>query len=315
MISLYQNKPYFKVFIKILSVLIQVASLSYLSIVLLKYGDLFLNKTVEYSFVWYILFQFILLYSIILIFPALGWMKILDHHSNDKIKFPDILWLYYRTSIAKYIPGNIFHYVSRQIQGHKFGWGQKAMGVASFTEILFVMSAGGLLSLLSYPFIDLPEDLVSIPNAIFVLIIIIIFVAPWAVLFGASKITSTKSVSFPSESLYHNDVLLGYLSYVVFLVLSALLFAAVLFVSGLSLNDSLYGIFIYGFIYVISYITPGAPGGIGVREALFVLFLAEVIPSGEAVSIAIIYRVITICGELFCFGLTFFFGSQKIKLT
>lgn len=314
MINYFDNKPYLKLLVKAFIFTIQFASLYYLWSSVQVYNDSFINNNIQYSSVWYFLIIVIFLYAIALVFPALGWTRIINYYSKDSVKSSDILWLYWRTSIAKYIPGNVFHYISRQIHGGAFGLKQKVMGIASFIEVLFVVSAGVLISLLFYPFVELPKNFIIIPNALFSLLVIGAIALPWVFIVWINKFIQLKNNGIPLRSVYDAGLLLGYLNYIVFLVFSAILFAGLLFLSGLSFFDSMYGIFIYGFAYVISYITPGAPGGIGVREALLVLFLDGMIPSGKAVSIVIIFRVLTICGELLCFGLTYYFLPERIKL-
>ena len=314
MIDTFKGKPQLKILGKTFSFGVQFASLYYLWGALQEYDDSLLNSILGYSSDWYFLMALILFYSIALIFPALGWTNILNYYSKNKVKYSETLWLYCRTAIAKYIPGNVFHYISRQIHGSAFGWEQKMMGIASIIEVLFVVSAGVLISLLFYPFVELPKNFIVIPNILFALLVISVIALPWIVIVGINKFIQLKQNEVSLNSIFHKELLLGYFNYIVFIVFSAILFAALLFLSGLSFFDSMYGIFIYGFAYVLSYITPGAPGGIGVREALLVLFLGGMMPSGESVSIVIVFRLLTICGELLCFGLTYYFFPDSMKM-
>jgi len=55
---------------------------------------------------------------------------------------------------------------------------------------------------------------------------------------------------------------------------------------------------------VAGYIIPGAPGGLGVREAILVAALGPVYGEGTAVALAIIYRVCSITAD----GLAFLIG-------
>jgi glycosyltransferase 2 family protein len=314
MISSFKGMPQLKVLTKIFSFSVQFLSLYYLWSSMQKYDDSFLNNIYGYSSDWYIFIILILLYAITLALPALGWAKILNYYSENKVKHSEILWLYCRTAIAKYIPGNVFHYLSRQIHGSAFGLKQKVMGAASLLEISFVVSAGVLISLIFYPFVELPKNLTNMPDIFIVIVSLGVFVLPWLFLIGTNKFISLNGNKKSLKSFYNIGLFSSYFYYIFFLIFSSILFASVLFISGLSFLNSIYGIFIYGFVYVLSYVTPGAPGGIGVREALLVLFIGGMMAPGEAVSAVIIFRIITICGELLCFGLTFYFIPKDMKL-
>jgi len=53
--------------------------------------------------------------------------------------------VYGRTQIAKYLPGNVFHLVGRQVMGRRLGHGQARLAFASLAEaILLLLIAGGL---------------------------------------------------------------------------------------------------------------------------------------------------------------------------
>ena len=53
----------------------------------------------------------------------------------------------------------------------------------------------------------------------------------------------------------------------------------------------------YMLAWVLGFIVPGAPGGIGVREAILVLLLSPVIGDTVTLSAALIHRLISIIGD------------------
>ena len=55
--------------------------------------------------------------------------------------------------------------------------------------------------------------------------------------------------------------------------------------------------------WVAGFIVPGAPGGIGIREATLTLLLANVVPVDSALLAAVIFRFISIIGDFW--GLLF----------
>ena len=59
------------------------------------------------------------------------------------------------------------------------------------------------------------------------------------------------------------------------------------------------------------FITPGAPGGLGVREALLTIILSDILPTDIIVAGVLIFRFITLFGEFLALGIAilFFKGS------
>jgi len=58
----------------------------------------------------------------------------------------------------------------------------------------------------------------------------------------------------------------------------------------------------YTAAWIIGYVSPGAPGGIGVREAALVALLGPSLGEGTAVSVACGLRCVTILGDLLLFA-------------
>lgn len=70
--------------------------------------------------------------------------------------------------------------------------------------------------------------------------------------------------------------------------------------------------FTWGFAlaWVLGYITLGSPGGIGIREAVFVGLYGQGIGEGLAIGLAVVLRVVTTLGDLLAFGVAYWLGKQ-----
>ena len=62
--------------------------------------------------------------------------------------------------------------------------------------------------------------------------------------------------------------------------------------------------------WVLGLITPGAPGGMGVREAILVVCFAPLVGDGEAFTIALALRLVSILGD----GTAFLIGFAGDRL-
>ena len=64
-----------------------------------------------------------------------GFALILAGTGVQNVTFRDVLDVYGRSGIAKYLPGNVFHYVGRNVLARRFKWSQIAVAVSSALEI------------------------------------------------------------------------------------------------------------------------------------------------------------------------------------
>ena len=66
---------------------------------------------------------------------------------------------------------------------------------------------------------------------------------------------------------------------------------------------------IFSIAWVAGFIIPGAPGGIGVREAVIIFFLTPIIGEAESITVSIGLRLVTLLGDI-CFLII---SNKKIK--
>lgn len=61
--------------------------------------------------------------------------------------------------------------------------------------------------------------------------------------------------------------------------------------------------------WIAGFITPGAPAGVGIREAILVLSLTQLFDASLAVIVTFMYRLITVVGDF-----TFLVSSRLLTL-
>ena len=66
---------------------------------------------------------------------------------------------------------------------------------------------------------------------------------------------------------------------------------------------------IFAVSWIAGFITPGSPGGFGVREAIIILFLSSFIGEPASLFVALIFRLITVAGDFL-----FLLASYLIRL-
>jgi|GWRWMinimDraft_15_1066023.scaffolds.fasta_scaffold00975_4 hypothetical protein len=249
-------------------------------------------------------------YGTIQLFIVAGLCVVLLGFGANNVTFLRILNFHGRTNIAKYIPGNVFHFAGRQILAASFGWPQTIVGLTSIAETILVALGAGLAAML-FAAIAEPDALQIFEKLVSPMIFLgvgIGIAAIWIISTQASRIVffsrfaSSLAIQKFARSVYPPIVVLLYLLF----FLSGGLICWFLS-SSLSDNWQAQRIAVTGFAYVASwlagYISPGAPGGIGVREAALVLLLGNTIGETEALLLGVALRVVTTFGDFFLLAL------------
>jgi len=65
-------------------------------------------------------------YGMLIILIAVAWGSFL-HALGVVASWPEIIVVYGKTNLAKYLPGNVFHFAGRQLVGHDHGWSEFAI--------------------------------------------------------------------------------------------------------------------------------------------------------------------------------------------
>lgn len=247
---------------------------------------------------------------------ASGWSALLRTTTSIQLPFIKIFWLYSRTSIGKYFPGNIFHFVGRQFFGRKIGLPHRAIAVASIGEIFLVLSTCCLTALL-IPTFNFTVMHWSFSQWSLKLVFLIAAALPVCLYLGVrSKPKRLKkfqrSDEFTIEKMARGLVR-AYPLYVMYLVSNSLAFwvIAACFSGQWTGAGLVATIGVYAAAHLASYVAVGAPGGLGVREAILVLGLSSVLPEGAVALAAICHRILTICTDLFYFAWSFKFPGTK----
>ncbi|WP_245455545.1 MULTISPECIES: hypothetical protein [unclassified Mesorhizobium] len=212
---------------------------------------------------------------------ALGWQKLL-HHLQTPVSRSWAIHAYAISQFAKYVPGNIFQFAGRQAIGVAAGIGNGPLAKSTVYELAFLTIGGALF----FPLV-LPLIAPSAPAWLgWTSFIVAMASALWLVTFAGP------------------DFGMAAIFYVAFLALSGLVFALVFDLAGGSgefgLHPAIAGAYVLA--WLLGMVTPGAPAGIGVREAVL-LFLLGGFGSGAVILLAVVIgRVVTILGDLLFFS-------------
>jgi hypothetical protein len=254
----------------------------------------FSSSTIFYIFVgsiFYALFYYLLCF---------GWLLFVRILNKEK-SILDILYIYTRCSIGKYFPGNVGHYVGRQFIASRIGISQKVIAFASMLEIICQITSAVIIC----AWIDLPIAPPVSPVISLFVAILILAVAPYIILkiIGSSTVNLNKNISI--YSLWKTICSVCVLDLLFFISSGCIFYVFVINSQSVSSVDFMTVISIYTAAWFLGIATPGAPAGIGVREAVMTAMLAKFLSEPDALSVAILFRATTTLGDLFFFGSSF----------
>lgn len=280
------------------------AALSSMAAVLYFHGAELGNLPLTNRQAWSSLAAAIGVYVLVILLGAFAWRFLLAAFGS-----PASRWAAERqllvSQIAKYVPGNIAQYLGRASMAMNSGVPAPTVGIALLTEVAGTLTGGLLaiaLSVVTAPGVAsrvreiMPDD----PAIIWL-------AAPFGgllILWGGFALLAKLSRRFGSLSGFAFSGLAAattlYFASFILLGLSLLLTASAFGSSAMSLS---FATAVFATAWIAGMVTPGAPGGLGVREAVLTLGLTPYLGGAAALTVALAHRGISILGDLISFGL------------
>jgi hypothetical protein len=259
----------------------------------------------------------ILLYaSAHLIVPS-GWYFLL-RSAGETVRWQETAAIVLLSQIAKYIPGNVAQHIGRVALARTYGLRIPTVIFTMTVEtgwVIFTATAVGIGTILaSAP--TLLTDATTLPT-IWQLSIaaaagaLIPCLGAWSLRKWRPgpirRLLETNTLHFPGVT-----ALLGCFGVhtIVFLIVGSILYLLAAQMLGIARADYLLLTGIFALAWVAGFIVPGAPGGIGIREAILVAALGPLYGADTAITIAILLRLITTVGDGIGFGIGLIFRYQ-----
>jgi len=252
--------------------------------------------------------QFILLLDILpfllvlnflsIIIGIYAWHVMLIHYAKRSFPYLNSYYYFSKTEIAKYLPGNIFHFVGRQALSSKLGISQVEMAKISLLFSVLLLT-GTIITSTFFAFLSqdvAPFILTLMGLSSIIVLIILVYLYP----------------SFPMRKKVSLNI---------YLALSVALQGIMLGIIAMYQSDSFTAhlfflcVSIYTLSWLIGFVTPGASGGLGIREGTFIAITAylEVNISADIIIFSVLLvRLINICIDISIYLSTFML-ENKIK--
>lgn len=247
----------------------------------------------------------IFLYPLLFILIVFSW-KLLISGLSGKITFKNSFVIYGKAQIAKYIPGNVFHYIYRLLQSKKRGISQEIIINSIFIETILLITVAIIYFIISIfifnwldiVFFEAKKLLFIILIAVIILIFIFLifkFSPKWKKWLFSNKI-AVKLNYIDKNKLTINILLTITMYFVFFIGIGSFLWFLARYLWADNNGPTLF-IMSYAIAWVMGTVTVGAPGGIGIREAILVILLSNYIGEDKSLALALLFRLITVLGD------------------
>lgn len=236
---------------------------------------------------------------------ATAWYGWLAFFSGEKSKYKEGVVVYAKANIGKYLPGNVMHYVERNLFAGKIGISQKKLALSSLFEVLSLIGASFVIALgVSYDqLVDALEKVFGKNYKIIIIsaiIVIVIFAA--LIVFVIKKKFNAILKEYTLKNFIATAVKNVILNSIVLILLGLIMVVLYGYMGGdVTLKKG--SLIVSGYIiaWVLGFIVPGAPGGIGVREVVVTLLLGNVMGEDMVVTLSVIHRLITVIGDFLAY--------------
>ncbi len=227
---------------------------------------------------------------------SLAWIKLLELFGEREKSISESVYLYSLAETKRYVPGNIFSFISRAGKFNGKAYSKtiivKAIILEAFVMVIsaLLISTPAILQILDFKYFKF--------IILFLLIMLVIVILLVKVLPKKGKlITEYLQKIFPKKDFfsYINVISISALAWGFFGIANYFLATAV-FPNNPNLVILFSSIFVLG--WLIGYLSFIAPMGLGVREAVTAFLLAPFLPIYAAAAVAIFTRIFLVISEV-----------------
>lgn len=252
------------------------------------------------------------LWAIMVFLNSWGWNLILNFIENRKYNWFLLNDIYIRSNIAKYLPGNVMHFVGRNLLAKKFKISQANITVSTITEIIVTILATLIYIILfgKNEFIRLiPKNTLPLVTAVIVILFLILLLLIF--LKRSLFLNYFRKILFPwdrKKTMQLASIMGLYL--ISFLIIGMTFYIALQKLTNQGFTNNLFStIAVFLFSWLIGFVMPGSSGGLGVREVILVNLLNTSYQEQLILTVIVFHRIVTIFGDILAFLLVIVIGK------
>jgi glycosyltransferase 2 family protein len=241
-----------------------------------------------------------ILYAVILVLLVAAWYLWLRWFGETGCTFFDCFLIYGKTQIAKYLPGNVFHFAGRHVLGRRMGISHQVLIGAVIYENASMILLAGMITLIGI--------LLGMQNKIDIMVAGVILIVSASALFTPRilqwllvRLHFVEPLNFPCRNFVSSLKIfaLSNSAYLIFFVSAGcILYYAIYHLIGPTVDIPLVLLLAINVVaWLAGFLTPGAPAGVGVREAILFVSLSSHLGDPQSLLVVLVFRMITLIGD------------------
>lgn len=215
--------------------------------------------------------------------------------------------IYCKSNLYKYLPGNIMHFIGRNQIAIVEDIPHTDVALATIVEMLSLITAAVLLTI-GFSFRQLVEYTLAtagsaqltmtLGGAAIVVLLVMASILAYVFRSKAKALLNRYRAVFTKKGI--RTLLFVLLISSLRLIVNAAIFLGCIsvFTQGLPVLQWGRALGLFVMSWVVGFITPGAPGGLGIREAIMCFFFAGILGEDVILYAALMYRIICIFGDM-----------------
>lgn len=211
---------------------------------------------------------------------------------------------YLKTNIAKYLPGNVWHFYGRINAAKRIGIEIAPATLSLLLESLLMAAAACFFAIAGFR--SWVQFGIAMPWLTLCVFVILIGVHPFFLNLVLRKLKKTEPVKLDRYPLIPLVGELGFLG--LRAIGFVLVFLALRPISGSELPLLISG---FAWAWLLGFVIPGLPGGVGVFEAIAVAIFSQQFPSAQVIGAVALYRFVNTLAEGLGAGLAAIDGSRR----
>lgn len=229
---------------------------------------------------------------------AVAWGRLTQAlASNKQIPLGEYWRIFMRTQAPKYLPGNIFHYLGRiELLGRK-GMPRATVTLSLLYESFLLMAVALLFGALGLWLTSLGQEEIMERFKLIAVACLAALILLWVLQRRRARNLGGKGM--PGQSWAVAIAL-----YALFFMMMAAILWSLAQLAGHALPLAMC-LAATAVPWLLGFVTPGAPGGLGVREAVMLMLLELLMSSADGLLLAIALRLVTLFGDLWALPLSY----------
>lgn len=253
--------------------------------------------------------------ALITVLNFLPWKKLVELFSNIDLENRDCILVYSKSNLLKYVPGNVFQYVGRNALAVEKNIPHIQVALATIIDVMLTVIAASLISIFFLSdyilsFFSNHQSATQIGIVSFLLILLLFAMVVFFLREGIGRLLKRYRSIFSWNSL--KIILFGLAYYIVVMLFSSLFYMIILiFVLDTSLTtEAFFQLFsAYTLAWLVGFVTPGAPAGLGIKEAVMMGVTGSILPIDLITLSMVILRVLSIIADVLAFLFAFAYNK------